>query len=458
MIAYRIKIANEFFKSRAAALIFSIGIFIACFLISELLVGAEYEKETANAKIAAADYVNALKTKVGRELNALLFVSNGLSSYLTVYHQNLADEKINAILADLYSRTQHVRNLGIAVGYQIKYVYPLKSNEKAMGIDFRDLPEQWPQVKQAIDTHQGVLVGPIDLVQGGRGLIYRYPIFINGNYWGILSTVINTDPFLKAAFDHMTDKQYEFAIRKKNSGAVFFGNAGLFQNHKALISVSDFPGDKWEWAILHKTQMPSSLITTTRLMGIVISLLIATLAYFFFRERKALTSQAMQDSLTGLANRRLLDFRLTQTLARAKRSKLHIAIMFIDIDHFKKFNDTYGHDVGDELIKEVAKRLYACIREVDTVARVGGDEFVILLDTLKEPDDAKLIAAKIIGLFENNLIIMGHSIKFSLSIGVVNNDHSKEDTVKMLMKKADIALYAAKGAGRNGYRVFHELE
>lgn len=110
------------------------------------------------------------------------------------------------------------------------------------------------------------------------------------------------------------------------------------------------------------------------------------------------------------------------------------------------------------MLKVIARKLHACIRETDTLARIGGDEFVILLDTLKEPEDAKLIADKIIGLFENNLIIMGHSIKVTLSIGVANNDRNKEDSVKSLIKKADTALYAAKGAGRNGYRMFHELE
>ena len=85
----------------------------------------------------------------------------------------------------------------------------------------------------------------------------------------------------------------------------------------------------------------------------------------------------MQDSLTGVANRRLLDYRLPQTLAQAKRFKLNIAIMFIDIDYFKKLNDTYGHDVGDELLKVIARKLHACIRETDTLARIGGDEFVI---------------------------------------------------------------------------------
>lgn len=332
---YRLMKYVSYLKNNSASFAYAFLIFIIFASIFELLVSAEYEKAEARVTVEATDYANALKTKVDRELNALLFVSNGLSSYLTVYHQHLDSNKLSAILADLYVRTKHVRNLGVAVGYKLTYVYPVKSNEKSIGIDYRDITQQWPQVKQAVDSREGVLAGPLDLVQGGRGLIYRYPIFVDGQYWGLLSTVINTDSFFKAAFHNLTDDEFDFAIRVKGSSTVFYGNPSLFQNPKALISVSDLPNVQWEWAVLQKAEKTPELILITRLMSIAISLLLATLAYFFLSERKTLTSQAMQDSLTGLANRRLLDFRMAQTFAQSKRFNRLMAIMYIDIDHFK---------------------------------------------------------------------------------------------------------------------------
>lgn len=444
----------NYLKSNSASLTYAFFIFIIFASIFELLVSAEYEKAEAKVTVEATDYANTLKTKVDRELNALLFVSNGLSSYLTVYHQQLDSEKLNAILADLYVRTKHVRNLGVAVGYKLTYVYPVKSNEKSIGVDYRDFPQQWPQVKQAVDSREGVLAGPLDLLQGGRGLIYRYPIFVDGQYWGLLSTVINTDSFFKAAFSNLEDDEFDFAIRVKDSPTTFYGNPSLFQNPNALISVSNLPNVKWEWAVLQKTEKTSELIFITRLMSIAISLLLATLAYFFLSERKTLTSQAMQDSLTGLANRRLLDFRMTQTFAQSKRFNRIMAIMYIDIDHFKKLNDSFGHDVGDELLKIIAKKLNNCIRDVDILSRVGGDEFVIVLDELNHIDDANLIADKIMASFEKNITVMNKSIKVSLSIGIAGSAHNSEETLKSLMKKADIALYEAKDSGRNTYKVY----
>jgi len=218
---YRLMKYVSYLKNNSASFAYAFLIFIIFASIFELLVSAEYEKAEARVTVEATDYANALKTKVDRELNALLFVSNGLSSYLTVYHQHLDSNKLSAILADLYVRTKHVRNLGVAVGYKLTYVYPVKSNEKSIGIDYRDITQQWPQVKQAVDSREGVLAGPLDLVQGGRGLIYRYPIFVDGQYWGLLSTVINTDSFFKAAFHNLTDDEFDFAIRVKGSSTVF---------------------------------------------------------------------------------------------------------------------------------------------------------------------------------------------------------------------------------------------
>lgn len=442
---------HSHFKSLLYALL-SFVLFLAVFA---LLINAEQDKAEAKADIRAANYANLLKTHVDRDLNALLFISTGIASYLNAYHHELNQQKIQAILLDLHSRAKHVRNIGIAVGYRMTYVYPIKSNEKIIGVDFRTLPQQWPQVKQAIETQSGVLAGPLNLVQGGRGLIYRYPVFINGRYWGILSTVINTDSFLQAAFSNLNDKDYQFAIRVKGNDNAFYGDARLFNHPDVLISVSDVPNGKWEWAILRTTEPSASLIHLAQFMGGLISVLLATGVFFFLKERKNLTSQAMYDSLTGLANRRLLNDRMAQALIQAKRFKRTMAVMFIDIDYFKKINDSHGHDVGDELLKLVAIELSACIRDVDTLSRIGGDEFVIVLEEISQLEDVHMMAGKLMQRFSQPAVILGKPINVTLSIGIgITTGEQAQETLKSLMKKADIALYEAKAAGRNGYKVY----
>lgn len=156
-----------------------IALFVALF---ELILQSESRKIETESQLNAVSYGSVLRAKADRELNSLLFISSGIASYLTVYHQNLESEKVQAVLANLYSGGKLIRNFGVAVGYRLSYVYPMKGNEKAIGLYYPDQPKQWPQVKQAIDSRHGVLAGPVDLVQGGRGLIYRQPIYIDGQY------------------------------------------------------------------------------------------------------------------------------------------------------------------------------------------------------------------------------------------------------------------------------------
>lgn len=160
------------------------------------------------------------------------------------------------------------------------------------------------------------------------------------------------------------------------------------------------------------------------------------------------------DPLTSLPNRRMLLDRLAQSLFLAKRYQRSLAIMFIDLDNFKKINDTLGHDVGDELLREVAVRLSACMRTGDTVSRHGGDEFIILLAEIAHPDDAALVADKIIKAINAPIRIADNTINVSVSIGIAVYPVNGNDNARELMKKADTAMYAVKKAGRNGYRFF----
>lgn len=160
------------------------------------------------------------------------------------------------------------------------------------------------------------------------------------------------------------------------------------------------------------------------------------------------------DPLTNLPNRRMLLDRLAQALVRAKRHQNSLAIMFLDLDNFKTINDSLGHDVGDELLKEVSVRLKTCVRTDDTVSRHGGDEFIILLPEISRPEDAALVADKIIKAINASFQIADNMLNISTSIGIAVYPANGADDIQELLKKADRAMYAAKDAGRNTYRFF----
>lgn len=448
-------------RLNSVALVCAILVFCVFTLMFELLLSAQSGKVEAIRRSEAVSYGSLLRSQVDHELNALLFVSNGLASYLNVYHDELDPQKVQAVLADLYSRTRHVRNLGIAVGYRVTYVYPVEGNAPAIGLDYQRLPKQWPQVRQAVETRKGVLAGPLDLVQGGKGLIYRYPVYIHDRYWGILSTVINTEPFLQAAFGNLSGADYDFAIRTVESsgapGATFYGRPALFSDAQAYVMRSDVPNGQWEWAILRKAEPALNVIPIMRGMGLVISLLLAAVVYFFVRERMQLASHALYDSLTGLANRRLLQDRLTQAWVQARRFGRSMGVMYLDLDHFKQLNDAYGHDFGDELLKTVAYKLKSCVRDADTLSRLGGDEFVIVLEEISQPQDTYQVAESILAKFQEPVTVAGETLHIRLSMGIAIYQPDSADTINDLLKQADSALYEVKRAGRNDFLVFGDI-
>ncbi len=164
---------------------------------------------------------------------------------------------------------------------------------------------------------------------------------------------------------------------------------------------------------------------------------------------------AFHDALTFLPNRILFHDRLTLVLAHAHRNKEMFAVLFLDLDRFKDINDTLGHTMGDQLLRDVANRLKGCIREEDTIARFAGDEFTLLLLGITEAEHVRNIAQKILDAVKQPLMLGGHELSITTSIGIAIYPGNGED-VETLLKNADTAMYHAKEQGRNNYQFYTE--
>ncbi|HEY8023491.1 MAG TPA: PAS domain-containing protein [Burkholderiaceae bacterium] len=166
-----------------------------------------------------------------------------------------------------------------------------------------------------------------------------------------------------------------------------------------------------------------------------------------------LRTLARIDSLTGLANRSYFNEKLAQALAEVDGMGLQLAVLFLDIDRFKAFNDNFGHQGGDTVLREFARRLTACVRSTDTVARLAGDEFVILLLGSNMGCEAEVVARKIMAEMEREFSILDGTVRVTTSIGITLKRDAEVDP-ELLLHRADQALYAAKSAGRNGFTTF----
>ena len=173
------------------------------------------------------------------------------------------------------------------------------------------------------------------------------------------------------------------------------------------------------------------------------------------RKDEEIRHQAFHDALTGLPNRALMKDRLLHALERAKREGGRLSVIFIDLDRFKAINDGLGHDVGDLLLQEVARRIKSRMRTADTVARLGGDEFVVLMEDLQEAGDCASLAQELMAEIARPMELSGHAVEIRASMGMAFYPEDGTNPME-LMKRADLAMYSAKAAGRNTYRFFQQ--
>jgi diguanylate cyclase (GGDEF)-like protein len=171
------------------------------------------------------------------------------------------------------------------------------------------------------------------------------------------------------------------------------------------------------------------------------------------QDREQLNHQAHHDHLTGLPNRALFNDRLGLAMRQADRNASCLAVLFLDLDRFKRINDTLGHAAGDELLQQVAQRLTACLRNCDTLSRHGGDEFTAVLPELKSQGDAALISGKLVQCVRPPFRVAGLPLKISASIGIATYPQDGK-TVEELIAHADVAMYHVKVNGKNGHAFF----
>jgi diguanylate cyclase (GGDEF)-like protein len=214
-----------------------------------------------------------------------------------------------------------------------------------------------------------------------------------------------------------------------------------------------------KYAFIEKNKrLKNTLIIHALLVLLVVSISLIIL-YSMITYRKAevtVRHMAYHDFLTGLPNRKLFSDRLNIALARAQRNQKIVGIAMLDLDHFKDVNDTLGHHKGDLLLKATAERLYADLRKGDTIARFGGDEFVLILPDLNSIEDAIHIAQKIIDSFSKPFLIGNHQLVMTTSLGIAVYPHDGTDD-DILLRNADIAMYQAKQAGRARYELYEKV-
>jgi len=420
---------------------------IAGLAVTEYVVRMAEQRVAQVRTIEATAILAQMRAQLESEINSVLYLSRGLISYVAVQPAYDPD-RWRELAAEVAHDSPMVRNIGLAPDNVMRFVYPLEGNEQALGLDYRNTPEQWPAVERTILSGKLNLAGPFELKQGGAGIVARSPIYFmddgEKHYWGLASIVIDFPRLLEQARVSAQVEGFDIAIRGRDGlgakGSVFFGFAKVFEDPVVEMTVH-FPNGSWIMAARSSPGVSTPVIVI-RLAAWLLIMILAGLFLLLFRLYRFAHEQSISDPLTGLANRRLLLGRAEYLAQLHARTGQGFALFFVDLNRFKQVNDRFGHHVGDQLLIEAANRLSQSVRQSDTLARNGGDEFILLQPGVNT-GDVSAIASKLEAMMDRPFMIEGHALQISASVGCAVFPQDV-DSVEAVINLADSRMYERK--------------
>lgn len=406
----------------------------------------------------ASEYLSSFRYKLEARVLSDIYVAKTLAT-LTIVNAPSIEKHWNDVSRDILAQASDIRSLALAPNDVIQYVYPYQENKKAIGTDFRKIPEQWYTVNKARRIKKVFIARPVNLVQGGVGLIARYPVFLdppdNQFYWGVISVVLNIDKlFNEIGLDEL-QKHYDVSIRGVDSqgpdGDIFIGEASTFVKPLSQ-EVVYFPYGSWLIALSGKPEANTFSVWvhhySVRLVGysllIILLLVISVIYYLYMMAHKT----SLYDELTKLPNRRYFMQTLDKIFQKKSGSKNQSHSSFapinVDLNNFKEINDQYGHHIGDIVLERTAKQIVCSVKEKDFVARIGGDEFLIILSDVVSEAEVKAEVECIRSYLCSEVInIDDIAITVTASIGFSLYSTEIADYEDMLLQ-ADVCMYEEK--------------
>ncbi|MDD2058121.1 EAL domain-containing protein [Pseudomonas sp. GD03860] len=438
--------------------------------LSVALGRLDVQRQESELIANASARLSGVRAALEAQLRSAFGETEGIAQLISADGQ-ITPEHFHNMARQAIASVPHIRHISIAPGDVVADVYPLHGNQSLIGVDYRHLPDQYPLLQRARDHYSPVLAGPLQLYQGGRGLIYRRPVFLKGHkgvklYWGNVSIVADIDRLLSAAGLDL-DPGFELALRGADGqgavGGMIWGDPQLFARHPVTVNV-DVPGGLWQlaasplggWPSMSLFASPLFLfaLTCTGLFSLFVAQLNRSNHVINVRNRELKQSQAQlermahYDAITGLPNRLLFQQRLCGALDKAEP----LAVLLLDIDGFKQVNDSLGHHMGDLLLQQATARFAQMIDPGDCVCRLGGDEFAFLLIGTEASCVVRVRA--LLQTLQQPFELNGNTALVTGSIGLAWYPlHGQSDDE--LLRHADTAMYAAKESGRNAWRRYH---
>ncbi len=366
--------------------LFTLLTFLAGVGFTLLIHNYESENRKSLDREHAEHVAEEIATDFEREITNIWAFSSALSAYVAATPE-VTQKQLSRFSSAMVEASPFIRSLSLAKENVITHVYPYEENKKALGLDYMKNAKQKDAVERLIRERQPNIAGPVDLVQGGKAFILRRPVFFTNEesglkeYWGIASLLINHSDLTNYLSSHTYTKDYDvqWHIFNPNIGQTEILFSTLEgDTEKYNFKKVNLPSETWYIGTREKQTSSRTNIIMLDVTGILVALLIAYLVNRLLVSHKKNRDLALYDHLTSLPNRRLLTDRFHQLVAQAKRQHSGFHLIYIDLNNFKEINDTQGHNIGDKVLTEIACRLQSHLRESDTIARIGGDEFIVI--------------------------------------------------------------------------------
>lgn len=431
-----------------------------------LVVANERSQAIELEKRRAFEHLSSMRASIEQRIQANVLVMRALKP--EILWQDTPDrERLQNVIDEFLSSDLDISHLALAPDLRISFIYPSAGNEQLLGVDYREVSSQYHEILRAIASQDVLLSRPVDLLQGGKAFIARLPIFqADGKFWGIASLVINHEHLFNAVefFDH---PEYQFLIQRQELNAKTEAIAGdvKVMNGDPMTTQLQVPGDIWQLSVAPRygDWLPREhdfgwiwLIGSALTAVVVFAFVI--LIFTQHRLRRAvhtISFQARFDPLTELANRQYFQQQLEHKILHAHKHEECFALVMLDLDHLRDINDALGHDIGDRLLQHVSQRIRKELNEGDLLARVGGDEFALILNDLAGPHEAESLAKALIHSLMNTADIQQNHINITASVGISMFPTDAVES-QQLIKCAELAMYSAKSTGSLTVSFFDE--
>ncbi|QUI24736.1 sensor domain-containing diguanylate cyclase [Vallitalea pronyensis] len=420
----------------------SVMIMILLFLAIDVVKNRDDQRQ----RLEVLEKFLSFQSRVEATINESTNLLEGYLAYIKT-NPDISEDETNRYLEQLLSKkTTLIRNIGMLENTTVIWNYPREGNEKVIGVDLAKIPDQREGVLKVKETLKRLFVGPINLVQGDVGFIARIPVIIEDEYCGQISIVLDADRYLENMDTIMKELHIHAAIYNQRDfpQKPFYGDSSIIDREGLTLDV-EILNNQWKVVVepLHGWQKGDNKIITFRVVAILVSLIIGFFIYMIFHTRYQLHDQAMNDQLTGLNNRYVLEYYYQMVLKKAEANNGLIGIFLIDINRFKAINDNYGHKVGDLVLIAFAKRLNAIAIQEKRVFRLGGDEFLILVSDIHHMKDLEDIEERLRAKAVFNFKHEDMDIPVIPSIGLATYPIDG-DTLEKVMNIADTRMYEEK--------------